>query len=94
MARVLIADDDAEIRVMLRKIVEQIGHEVVEAGTGVEAEAFLDQPFGLMLLDIDMPGETGIDLVMKVRKQPALASVPVVFVTAYPERSRPLQMRG
>lgn len=94
MAVVVVADDDAKIRSMLGSIIEKLGHTVFTAADAAEVMALLRHDPQLLVLDIDMPGETGVELVMKLRHHPQLAQLPVIFVTAFPERSRPLQLTG
>ena len=94
MAVVVVMDDDAAIAKMIATIAEAEGHEVHVADTVSAAWALLDKHPALMILDIDLPNETGIDLVMRLRAKPEYDSIPVVFVTAYSERARPLQATG
>ena len=79
MTRILVADDEASIRFVLREALE--GHEVVEAADGNEArERLAAQRFDLALLDIRMPGPSGLDLLDRVRSTGA--DVAVVIITA------------
>lgn len=68
MARVLIVDDAAFMRLMLKKIVVISGHEVVgEAGDGEAAiEMFRELDPDLTTLDITMPGKDGIDVLREI----------------------------
>ena len=94
MARVLIVDDQHDIRELLRAIIEKEGHTCLLAGNAREAEARLKEGADLMLLDVDMPGETGVELLLRMRRGEVQPLVPTVFVTAYPERCGPLQATG
>ena len=80
-ARVLVADDEASIRFVLRETLESAGHEVVEAASGEAALRALGAgPFDVAFFDIRMPGPSGLELLDQVR---ALGSdVAVVIVTA------------
>ena len=63
MTRILVADDEASIRFVLREALSEAGHEVVEAADGNEARERLgSQRFDLALLDIRMPGPSGLEL--------------------------------
>jgi two-component system nitrogen regulation response regulator GlnG len=63
MTRVLIADDESSIRFVLREALSEGGHDVVEAADGHEARQLLSsQRFELALLDIRMPGPSGLEL--------------------------------
>jgi two-component system nitrogen regulation response regulator GlnG len=80
-ARVLVADDEASIRFVLRETLESAGHEVTEAATGDAAlQALSGQPFDVAFFDIRMPGPSGLELLEQVR---ALGSdVAMVIITA------------
>ncbi len=61
MARILVVDDEYDIRMPLRRVLESEGHEVTEATHGDEAlQLFGESPFDLVLLDIFMPERDGI----------------------------------
>jgi len=79
--RVLIADDEASIRFVLRETLEASGHTVVEAENGDAALAALGRErFDLAVLDIRMPGPSGLELLDRVR---ALGTdTAVVIITA------------
>jgi two-component system nitrogen regulation response regulator GlnG len=80
-ARVLVADDEASIRFVLRETLESAGHEVVEAESGDAAlEALSARPFDLAFFDIRMPGPSGLELLEQVRVLGR--DVAVVIVTA------------
>jgi two-component system, NtrC family, nitrogen regulation response regulator GlnG len=80
-ARVLVADDEASIRFVVRETLEAAGHEVVEASSGEAAlQALSAQPFDIAFFDIRMPGPSGLELLEQVK---ALGSdVAVVIITA------------
>jgi len=84
MARVLIVDDRASNRELLRTGLEHAGHEVLEAGEGEEALRVMrrERP-QLVLLDIQMPGLDGYGVLERVLADEALKEIPVVAVTAY-----------
>jgi CheY-like chemotaxis protein len=81
--RILIADDDALIRLIARAIVQKAGMTVVEAADGAEAMAVLDagEKIDLVLLDLDMPIIGGLDILRKMRGRPETARVPVLVLT-------------
>jgi CheY-like chemotaxis protein len=81
--RILIADDQAVGRELLRTIFESCGYEVSEARDGDEALAQASShPPDLILLDIHMPARDGISVVAELRQDPRFASTPVIAVTA------------
>jgi two-component system nitrogen regulation response regulator GlnG len=82
MTRVLVADDESSIRFVLREALTAAGHEVVEAVDGNEArERLSTQRFDLALLDIRMPGPSGLELLDEVAARGADAPL-VVILTA------------
>jgi len=83
MKRVLVVDDEADLRAMLRDMLDP-HFEVLEASTGREAvqRAMQDAP-DLILLDINIPEMSGIEVCRTLRGHPATANVPIIMVTAY-----------
>lgn len=69
MARVLIADDDLAVRMMLRQILEEAGHEVAEARNGQEAiRLYRQSPAELLITDIVMPEKDGLETIFELRQ--------------------------
>jgi CheY-like chemotaxis protein len=84
MSTVLIAEDNAVNRELLRELLEMRGYTAVEACDGGEALRMIEQTQpDLLLLDIGMPVLDGFAVVAKIRENPRLAQLPVVAVTAY-----------
>lgn len=84
MTKILIAEDNAVNRELLRELLELRGYAVVEAGDGEEALRMIQQTQpDLPLLDIGMPVLDGYAVIRKIRENPGLAQLPVVAVTAY-----------
>ncbi len=85
MARVLVVDDDADIREGLRDILEDEGHDVAEARNGQDAlarlRALVPAP-DLILLDLMMPVMDGLEFRRQQLLDPALAGIPVVVLSA------------
>ncbi|MCP4350757.1 MAG: response regulator [Desulfobacterales bacterium] len=70
MARILIVDDENEIRDMLRQMFEREGFEVVEAPDGKEAlKIFRQEQTDLVITDIIMPEQEGLETIIKLRKE-------------------------
>jgi two-component system chemotaxis sensor kinase CheA len=80
---VLIVDDSLTTRMLEQSILESAGYEVVLASS---AEEGLDvagrQPFGLFLVDVEMPGMDGFSFVARTRQDAELADVPAIMVTS------------
>jgi len=80
--RVLVVDDDADARQLIRTVLEQQGAEVAEAASGSDALALARQAaFDLLLADIAMPGMDGYELIAEIRQ--ARPSIAAVAVSAY-----------
>jgi DNA-binding response OmpR family regulator len=77
---VLVADDDADIRELVRQLLQRRGYDVVEATDGLEAlrQFFAHRP-DLVVLDVSMPGLDGWEALGRIRE---LSDVPVVMLTA------------
>ncbi len=68
MPRVLVVDDEAQVRDLLRTTLEQAGYEVLEARTGREAlQHYRDSPTDLVIMDILMPDKDGLESIMELR---------------------------
>lgn len=82
-ARILVADDVADNVEILRMRLESLGYEVAVATDGEQTlEAVLADPPDLLLLDIMMPKVDGLEVVRRIKSDPALPFIPVVLVTA------------
>ena len=79
---VLIVDDEADQRELLRRILDREGVEVMEAANGAEALAKIDarRP-SLVLLDLMMPEMNGFQVVEALRNSPKNKDIPVVVIT-------------
>jgi two-component system cell cycle response regulator DivK len=83
MKRILIVEDKPSSRELLRTVLEQLGYAVIEARDGDEAlRQVRQQPPDLVLMDLQMPARNGYDVLQEIRKDPGLARLPVVAVTA------------
>jgi CheY-like chemotaxis protein len=81
-ARVLVVDDDDEMRAMLRRTLEADGYQVTERNCGTHVlETLRGAPFDLVILDKEMPGITGLELLPALHRD--FPEVPVVLVTAF-----------
>lgn len=82
--RILIADDNAEIREVLRILLESEGFEVIEAADGNEAVEKIDDNIDLIILDVMMPNKNGYRACLEIREK---SMVPILFLTAKTEDS-------
>lgn len=84
-ARVLVAEDNPNLRKVIVNIVRKIGFsDIVEAEDGLAAWAKIEEGgVGLVLTDWSMPGMTGLDLLKKIRaSQPPVSKLPFLMITA------------
>ena len=82
--RVLVADDDPQMRRLIRNVLQREGFEVVEAEDGLDALERLEQEtVSLVLLDVDMPRLDGLGVLEELRAQMRTASLPVIILTAH-----------
>ena len=70
MARILIIDDEPQIRSMLKLMLEREGYEVVEAPDGVEGiKIYRQNPADLIITDLIMPNKDGIGMIIDLKKE-------------------------
>ena len=84
MAKVLVVEDGPELRDLLEVRLRQSGHKVNSAGSGEEALEMLagkDAP-DVAVLDVLLPGMTGLELHGWLRRDPSLSRVPVIFLSS------------
>jgi CheY-like chemotaxis protein len=80
---VVIADDESSMRLLVHATIESDDYTVVEACDGAEAWAMVKQynP-SLVLLDVQMPGQSGLDVLRLIKADPKLAKTRVILLTA------------
>jgi two-component system phosphate regulon response regulator PhoB len=88
MKKVLVVDDDVDIRKVVSKLVEKSGYITIEAKNGVEGMGKVreDKP-DLIILDILMPKESGIRMYRELKSEEALKDIPVIVLSAIPKKS-------
>src|SRR5690349_20485272 len=79
-AKILVADDEQNLRRILVAMLRRDGHEVVQAASGVEAIERLSEVDGV-ITDLRMPGADGMEVLRTAAK--AFPQVPVIMITAY-----------
>lgn len=84
LSRVLVADDEPHIRRILVTLLEGGGLQVDQAEDGARAMELLKGhvPYRMALLDIMMPGLTGLEILRDIRSLPHRANLPIVILTA------------
>ncbi len=82
--RILVAEDFADTRLMMKLLLEMKGHSVLEAADGREAVMVAEREHpDLVLMDLNMPVLDGISATRLLHERPATSAVPVVAVTAH-----------
>lgn len=86
MAKILIVEDDAELRQIYRSALEREDLDVYEAADGQAAlDMFVEIAPDIMLLDMMMPRLSGEDVLIQLRDNPAAQNTRLVVITAYPQ---------
>jgi two-component system phosphate regulon response regulator OmpR len=82
-AHLLVIDDDTRIRALLARYLTMQGYRVTTAASSADAKSRMQSlAFDLLVLDVMMPGESGISLAREVRQGQRGAGVPIIFLTA------------
>ena len=80
---VLIADDESSMRLLVHATIESDDYTVVEAADGAEAWAMIQQHKpSLVLLDVQMPGRSGLEVLRLVKEDPSLVATRVILLTS------------
>jgi two-component system, chemotaxis family, chemotaxis protein CheY len=87
----IVIDDSRAMRLILTRIANQLGFEVIEASDGrdgLDKMSAMDSPPSLALIDWNMPVMNGLDFVVAVRAEPRYKSVTLMMVTTESEQSQ------
>lgn len=91
MAKILIAEDERDIRDLITFTLQFAGHEVIATSNGQEAyETALemkDEPPDLILMDVRMPRMTGYEACQRIKSEDSISQIPVVFLSAKGQES-------
>jgi CheY-like chemotaxis protein len=80
---VVIADDESSMRLLVHATIESDDYRVLEAADGAEAWALVQRHKpSLVLLDVQMPGRSGLDVLRLIKADPSLAATRVILLTA------------
>lgn len=81
--KVLIADDELRLRKVIALYMSKCGYEIIEAGNGETAIGLAkENKPDAIVLDVMMPGMTGIEATKKIRELPEFADTPIILLTA------------
>lgn len=83
MAKILVVDDSEIIRVQLRADLEGAGHEVIDAGDGVQGLNALEEnkDVRLVISDVNMPEMDGLTMCEKLHGNPEFSHIPIIMLT-------------
>jgi two-component system, OmpR family, response regulator MtrA len=88
VALIVVADDDVDIRDLVEFKLTTLGHQIVTVADGSSAvDACRASLPDLAVLDVMMPGLTGLEAVRELRSTPALKDIPVILLTARAQES-------
>ncbi len=86
MSRILVVDDDPDVRARVRRQLDQAGYEVLDAEDATSAgEALAREAPDLIIADIHMPKMSGDEFVATLRTEERTAHIPVIYLTALDE---------
>ena len=81
--KIMIVDDEEDVRISVSQILEVCGYDVVKAENGNDCLNKLDMEIpNLVILDIMMPAMSGWDVAAKIKENPKWSNIPIVFLTA------------
>jgi CheY-like chemotaxis protein len=85
---VLIADDEPSVRLLIQATIETDDYHILEATDGNEAWSLIQEyrP-SLVLLDVRMPGRTGLEILREIKAEPNLVATKVILLTASAQES-------
>ncbi|MEU4558877.1 response regulator [Actinoplanes sp. NPDC023936] len=82
MSRILVVDDEPDLRFILRRILTRAGHEVTEAGDGATALTSVQETApDLVVTDMMMPVMSGVELIRALRADPVTTAIPILVIS-------------
>lgn len=80
---ILYVEDNFENKLFVRRVIESMGHEMVEAETGLDSLVLAaEREPDLVLMDVNIPGMDGLETTAKFKANPRLAHIPIIALTA------------
>ncbi|GAB4417075.1 MAG: hypothetical protein Fur0044_12630 [Anaerolineae bacterium] len=80
---ILYVEDNFENKLFVRRVIESMGHEMLEAETGLDSLVIAAEKVpDLILMDVNIPGMDGLETTAKMKQNPRLAHIPVIALTA------------
>jgi len=93
--RILVADDDRVISTLICTVLQKAGHKCTPAHDAMQALMFAMRAPApeLIVLDVNMPGGTGVEALRKLKQSSRTSSIPVIVVSGVEDPAMPLRMR-
>ncbi len=83
--RILVVDDDPDIRIMIKIMLEFKGYSVVTLERGETSEEMLmTGEFGLVIMDMLLSGMNGVDICARIKQNKSISHIPIVMISAHP----------
>ena len=80
---ILYVEDNFENKLFVRRVIESMGHEMIEAETGLDSLMMAAERMpDLVLMDVNIPGMDGLETTAKFKQNPRLAHIPIIALTA------------
>ena len=80
---ILYVEDNFENKLFVRRVIESMGHEMIEAETGLDSLMIAaERTPDLILMDVNIPGMDGLETTVKFKQNPQLAHIPIIALTA------------
>jgi diguanylate cyclase (GGDEF)-like protein len=93
--KVLFADDQTDLLMLMKEMIEYAGFEVITASDGVEAmKAVFETNPDIIVLDYNMPRKNGLEVAQDLKNNPLFAHIPIIIVTAFGEKHAKLKGLG
>ncbi len=91
--RVLLADDQTDLLLLMKEMIQNSGFDVVTASDGVEAMSVVFETHpDIIVLDYKMPRKDGLEVAQDLKNNPLFAHIPIIICTAYSEK--PIKLKG
>jgi two-component system chemotaxis response regulator CheY len=91
---ILIVDDSASFRTLVKLSLQKAGYEVIEAADGKDAISKLGNKFNLVVCDVNMPNMDGLAFVRHLKAQPAHKFAPVIMLTTESQEAKKAEGRA
>jgi two-component system cell cycle response regulator DivK len=80
---ILYVEDNFENKLFVRRVIESMGHEMIEAETGLDSLMIATERMpDLVLMDVNIPGMDGLETTVKFKQNPKLTHIPIIALTA------------